>query len=64
VVPAPYQRRFRGRYQHERTGCPPWPGGAGQACTSATEVNLMTITITKVEKIEATRIHLTPGELA
>jgi hypothetical protein len=31
---------------------------------SATEVNLMTITITKVEKIEATRIHLNPGELA
>jgi hypothetical protein len=31
---------------------------------SATEVNLMAINITKVEKIEATRIHLTPGELA
>lgn len=36
-----------------------------RACVlSATEVNLMAITITKVEKIEATRIHLNPGELA
>jgi hypothetical protein len=38
------------------------PRRAGQP--SATEVNHMTITITKVEKIEATRIHLNPGELA